>query len=191
MTAVNLEAEHEIERAISYLINNFEETGHNPKPVIFHSLRVGIRLWDLGYGSLITIAGILHDVLEDTEVTEEALAAEFSDEVHRLVAANSHDRSIEGREGWYKEVFQRCYEEGKEALIVKAADFYDNLDYYGMGWRKQFTVHELRKAKYFIELSAGRIGNERVHADLKAKYDTLLDTKFSDLRLALDEASDH
>lgn len=170
--------DHCVERAIDFLVLNFLESGRNPKPVVFHSLRVGVRLWDLGYGEEVTIAGILHDVLEDTEVTGDELVEEFGPEILRLVEANSHDRTIEDEEDWYVDVFDRCYSAGREALMIKAADFYDNLDYYGLVDEKDLMVHLLKKARYFIELSAGKIGGERVYLDLREKMDRYLSTKF-------------
>lgn len=177
---MDLKDDHAIEEAINYLVLNFLESGDNPKPVVFHSLRVGMRLWSLGYGRDVTIAGVLHDVLEDTGVTGDELIEEFGPEVYRLVMANSHDRSIEDEGDWYVDVFDRCFKEGREALVIKAVDFYDNLDYYGVGDDNELTVHLLRKARYFIELSAKLIAERQVHRDLKEKYDRLLETKFSE-----------
>jgi len=173
------EADHRVEKAIEYLVLNILESGRNPKPVIFHSLRVGVRLWDHGYGEEVTVAGVLHDVLEDTDVTGEELAEEFGLEVQRLVEANSHDKAIEDEENWYIEVFDRCYQAGTEALIIKAADFFDNLDYYEYVDERSLMVHLLKKAKYFIELSAGKIGNEKLHQELREKMDRNMLTKFA------------
>jgi len=172
--------DHAVEEAINYLVLNFLESGDNPKPVVFHSLRVGMRLWSLGHGREVTIAGILHDVLEDTGVTGEELIEEYGPEVHRLVEANSHDRSLEDQEDWYVDVFDRCLEAGREVLAIKAADFYDNLDYYGFGDDRALTLHLLKKARYFIGLSANLISEEQVHVELMEKFDRLLGTKFSD-----------
>lgn len=177
---MDLRDDHAVEEAINYLVLNFLESGDNPKPVVFHSLRVGMRLWSLGHGREVTIAGVLHDVLEDTDVTGEELIEEFGPEVHRLVMANSHDRSIEDQEDWYVDVFDRCFEEGREALTIKAADLYDNLDYYGVVEDRELTLHLLKKARYFIELSAKLIAEKQAHRDLKEKYDRLLNTKFSE-----------
>jgi (p)ppGpp synthase/HD superfamily hydrolase len=171
-------ANHKVEKAIEFLVLNILESGRNPKPVIFHSLRVGVRLWDHGYGEAVTVAGVLHDILEDTYVTCEELAEEFGLEVSRLVEVNSHDSVIEHEENWYVEVFDRCYQAGREALIIKAADFFDNLDYYEYVDKKSFIVHLIKKAKYFIELSARKIGREKVHIELREKMDRYMLTKF-------------
>ena len=55
------------------------------EPYIIHPLCVGIILAELELDKESIIAGLLHDVVEDTEMTSEEIAAEFSDEVALLV----------------------------------------------------------------------------------------------------------
>lgn len=62
------ENENKIEKAIKFLVHQIDKNGKNSKPVIFHSLKVGIHLYNLGYDKDIVIAGVLHDVLEDADV---------------------------------------------------------------------------------------------------------------------------
>lgn len=62
-----------IERAMEFLVHSFESSGDNPKPVILHSTRVGMDLYDRGYEQHVVIAGFLHDLLEDTDATAEEI----------------------------------------------------------------------------------------------------------------------
>ena len=55
------------------------------EPYIIHPLCVAIILADLELDKETIVAGILHDVVEDTVMTQEELAKEFSDEVALLV----------------------------------------------------------------------------------------------------------
>ena len=55
------------------------------EPYIIHPLCVAIILADLELDKETIVAGILHDVVEDTVLTKEELAAEFSEEVAELV----------------------------------------------------------------------------------------------------------
>ncbi len=55
------------------------------EPYIIHPLCVGIILADLELDKETIVAGILHDVVEDTVMTTEEIAAEFSEEVALLV----------------------------------------------------------------------------------------------------------
>jgi len=55
------------------------------EPYIIHPLRVGIILAELELDKETIVAGLLHDVVEDTVMKEEEIAREFGDEVALLV----------------------------------------------------------------------------------------------------------
>lgn len=55
------------------------------EPYIAHPVAVASILRDLGGGPALLAAGLLHDVIEDTAVTAEELAANFGAEVRQLV----------------------------------------------------------------------------------------------------------
>ena len=55
------------------------------EPYIMHPICVAITLAELEMDKETIIAGLLHDVIEDTAVTKEELAKEFSPEVAELV----------------------------------------------------------------------------------------------------------
>ena len=65
--------DEEIERAIQYLVHSFESSGNNPKPVILHSTRVGMNLYNRDYQKRTVISGFLHDLLENTDVTSDEI----------------------------------------------------------------------------------------------------------------------
>ena len=56
----------------------------NGEPYIIHPLCVGIILAELELDKETIAAGILHDVVEDTPVTIEDIAAQFGDEIALL-----------------------------------------------------------------------------------------------------------
>ena len=62
--------------------NQFRKSG---EPYIIHQLNVAIILADLKLDKETIVAGILHDVVEDTVMTEEDLRREFGDDVALLV----------------------------------------------------------------------------------------------------------
>ncbi|MDE6168679.1 MAG: RelA/SpoT family protein, partial [Acetatifactor sp.] len=62
--------------------NQFRKSG---EPYIVHPLNVAIILADLELDKETIVAGILHDVVEDTVMTEEDLKREFGDDVALLV----------------------------------------------------------------------------------------------------------
>ena len=62
-------------------------------PYIIHPFEVAQILTDAGAEAALIIAGLLHDVLEDTPVAAEAIGREFGQEVCRLVQSASEDKS--------------------------------------------------------------------------------------------------
>jgi|SRR3972149_5626552 len=160
----------QIEEAIKFLVFAIQESGHNPKPVILHSIRVGLHLYNLGYDRNIIIAAILHDVIEDTATKIDEVKAGFGDKVAKLVEANSFDENIEDKTERYKENFERCHKAGKGALIVKAADFFDNVDYYGFASTDELAKWLLEKLKYFIDNSKDELKDEALYKELVKKY---------------------
>jgi len=63
----------EIKSAVKFLITSFGKPKKGEKPVVIHSLRVAFYLDSLGYSKEVIIAALLHDILEDSEVTLEEL----------------------------------------------------------------------------------------------------------------------
>ncbi len=76
----------QIEKAYHFAREAHEgQTLASGQPYIAHSLAVAIILADLSVPPAMIIAGLLHDVIEDTDVTLDDLAKEFSEEVASLV----------------------------------------------------------------------------------------------------------
>lgn len=91
-------------------------------PYILHPLRVGAALWR--FGDEFVIAGILHDVVEDTRLTVESLARlGASDRVVSAVA--SVTKGAEQPLGGYEQSIRKAMED-PIGLWVKAADVADN-----------------------------------------------------------------
>ena len=97
-----------IEEAIKFLVHSIETSGHNPKPVILHSIRVANLLAFLGYDTDIVIAGLLHDLQEDANINTEDIAEQFGETVARLVQCNSFDPSITDKIEQYKAMYHNC-----------------------------------------------------------------------------------
>lgn len=162
--------EHEIERAVEFLVFSFYESGHNPKPVVLHSIKVGLTLERLGCKRDIIIAGILHDLLEDTDVKFKDIEKRFGNKVANLVKYNSFDGKIKDRVESYKENFERCLKAGKEALIIKAADLYENSFYCCFDEKGQKNEWWIQKMKYFIDISKELLKEEKIYKDLIDRY---------------------
>jgi (p)ppGpp synthase/HD superfamily hydrolase len=165
-----LKYDKQIEEAIKFLIFSVQESNKNSKPVILHSIRIGIHLYNLGFNKNIVITAILHDVIEDTNVKIEEVESKFGKKIAKLVKANSFNESIKDKTERYKDNFERCYKAGKDALIVKTADFFDNIDYYHLASTKELTKWLLKKLKYFLDTSKGILKDESIYKELIKKY---------------------
>jgi len=121
----------EFEKAVRMLVEYLPETEvGSRKPVLFHDVRVGVYLYENNYSRDIVLAGILHDTIECSKITEKMLRDEFGDEVAKIVLANSKDRLIENTDERIEEMARRCASVGKDAMIVKAADTIDSFKHY-------------------------------------------------------------
>lgn len=173
MSRKNPQDDKKIEKAIKFLVFAIEKSGNNPKPVVLHSIKVGLYLYSQGYHRDVVIAGILHDLLEDSETTIEEIRQEFGSKVVNLVQATSFDKTIKDKKKRYHQSFRRSFKAGKDALLIKAADFLDNSHYYHLGKDKMLYQWLLEKLGHFIKNSESYLKNERVWKDLKKQYDRL------------------
>ncbi len=164
---LSLKENKKIEKAIFFLVKKSNQSIKNSKPVILHSLKVGINLCNNGYNKNIVIAGILHDILEDTETKIEEIKKEFGLEVAELVESNTFNEKIKDETERYKELFNRCLSVGKDALIIKAADILDNSNYYSLSKDKEKLIE---KMNYFMSISKKLIGNEDIFQELQKQY---------------------
>lgn len=166
----DLQEDEEIERAIQYLVHSFESSGDNPKPVILHSVRVGTDLYEREYEKRIVVSGFLHDLLEDTDVTSDEIRSKFGDDVADIVAATSFDESIDDYLERHYDIYERCFQRGRSAVAVKAADILDNSDYYGLGDSEELQRNQIEKMEHFIDESEPYIGDEEIFQELTDKF---------------------
>jgi (p)ppGpp synthase/HD superfamily hydrolase len=85
---------------------------------------------ELGYKYEVVVAGILHDLVEDTKCNLNDIEKKFGREVAGLVKANTHeDLNEEYKSRWQKSV-EGLIEAGLEAMMIKVVDSWNNLSYY-------------------------------------------------------------
>ena len=99
------------------------------EPAYQHSIRVGQTVERFGYPETVTIAAILHDVIEDSHVTFEDLVTQgYSKEVIELVKLCTHDDMIEGGDArWIDMMAGLVHANNQEAWAIKLADAWDNM----------------------------------------------------------------
>ena len=142
-TFISPENSFKVEKAISYLIEKYNESGKNPKPVVLHSLRVGSICLNMARHRHY-IAGVLHDLVEDSDVTVEEIKEKFSPKVAEWIDALSFRPEIEDPTEQYQEMFRRTILAGKIPMIIKAVDILVNSFYIHL-------IPDLEKQKFLLQ----------------------------------------
>jgi len=144
----------EFETAIVFLIQKIKEHCYNEKPLILHSIRVGLKLMEQKEAKEVVIAGFLHDLIEDTDCKIEEIKEEFGEKVAMIVAACTFDRNIKDYKERWQKLITNLKQAGRDALVIKLADQMENLPYYmlisdkekkqGVMWKHKFFIDECR-----------------------------------------------
>ncbi len=104
--------------ATQYHAGQFDKAG---LPYVLHPIRVAESLGsERG-----KIVAVLHDILEDTDCTEETLRGVFSDEIVNAVVAVTKMEKVNGPTESYREYLDRV-KSSHLSLTVKLADMEDN-----------------------------------------------------------------
>ena len=91
-------------------------------PIPEHPLAVARLLADEGWPPDVTIAGLLHDVLEDTDAAAEELRERFGPDVARLVEAVTEDAGIQRYRDRKADLRRRTVEAGEATAAIALAD---------------------------------------------------------------------
>jgi (p)ppGpp synthase/HD superfamily hydrolase len=91
-------------------------------PFVTHPVEVACLLHEAGYPDDVVAAGVLHDVLEDTEVERSELEERFGASVADLVAAVSDDPSIDDAAQRKAALRAQVADASEHAQAVFAAD---------------------------------------------------------------------
>ncbi len=99
-------------------------------PYIAHPAHVAILLIKHGFAEAAVVAAVLHDVVEDTEVTHAQVRQQFGDKVAELVEDVSERKYVGGvKLPWVerkKDLIARLEQAGPLAAAVKSADALHN-----------------------------------------------------------------
>jgi (p)ppGpp synthase/HD superfamily hydrolase len=87
-----------------------------------HPIAVGELLTDDGQPPTVVVAGLLHDVLEDTDLTPAELHTRFGPAIARLVEALSQDTAIVKYDERKAPLRRQILDADPEAAIVSLAD---------------------------------------------------------------------
>jgi (p)ppGpp synthase/HD superfamily hydrolase len=89
---------------------------------VMHPIEVAALVDSSEYPDHVVAAAVLHDVLENTDETVEALESRFGPEVARLVEAVSDDPTLPDEDERKRELLERVRRAGGYAAVVYAAD---------------------------------------------------------------------
>lgn len=174
-----------IEYAIFYATKAHQGQKRKQKNVdmIFHPFTVGMILQRNGCDEDVVVAGILHDVVEDTEKTFEDIEKEFGKEVRDYVYdASEPDKSLPWKErkihtiNWIKNVPL-----GSKLIVAcdkisNLEDIYSNIQEYG----KDIVVERnpVEQKWYYTEVYNSCIQNEDENHPIFKRYKEILNKVF-------------
>ena len=116
-------------RAFAVKKHGNQKRKYTDRPYVEHCFAVSNMLIVLGYASEVVTAGMLHDVLEDTDTTYEELCEEFGKEVADLVKSVTKISTLkDGNRAERKELDIIHYTQAPpEGQAIKLADIIDNV----------------------------------------------------------------
>lgn len=145
-------------------------------PYFSHPAGIGLILAQTGCREEVVMAGILHDVIEDTEFTYEDIVESFGKEVAdlvRWVSIPEETKGIAGKESYLKNLANAP----AEARLISAADMLYNradmlIDFFKD--QKSFNANQF-KSYVISELNEQRI--EIIEAGLGPEHELVKDLK--------------
>ena len=135
-----------------------------PRPYINHCTEVARILNKFGYSEEIIVAGLLHDVVEDTEVTLEDLRREYGEEVSNLVKYVTEIRTPGLSWTKRKVMYIKNLTDAPEGSVaVSAADKLHNVTEMLQDWLKVGDA-------VFLRFSVGKEKQKWFHRSLSEVY---------------------
>ncbi len=110
------------DRALSFIEDAYRSRLRRGGHTVEHPIAVSRLLREDGQPQQLVLAGLLHDVLEDTDVAPDEIRARFGPEVARLVEALTQDDSIEKHRQRKEALRQQVLDAGPQAATVALAD---------------------------------------------------------------------
>lgn len=141
------------------------------EPYIIHPLAVAHTLADLGLDHEVICAGLLHDVLEDTDITPEYMRSEFGDTITYLVESVTKisvlkTQSVESKQAINIRKMIMATIRDSRVILIKLADKLHNMRTLGYhSANKGMTI--AREVLEIYTPLAGRLGIYKIKSELE------------------------
>ena len=157
--------------------DEYRLTGH---PVITHPLAVAYRLAQMKLHLHVIAAGLLHDVVEDTDITLDDLRQQFGDDIATLVDSVTKLKKMkyQGVERYVENMRKMFLAVASDVRVIfmKFADRLHNLQtLYAMPKKKQKRIAE-ESLEIYAPI-AGRLGMNEIKGELEDASFAYLDPK--------------
>jgi (p)ppGpp synthase/HD superfamily hydrolase len=147
---------------------------------VLHPVEVAWLLHSSGYPDRVVAAGVLHDVIEDTDADLAGLRERFGDEVAVIVAVLTEDPAIADWAARKRDLRNRLLDAPEEAAAVFAADKVSKVrEMRARVSRREVSLPELRdrldhyrKSLEVLERVLG--ANQRLVGDLRFELEALV-----------------
>ena len=159
------ELEHKMEKYLEFLIIEFLPKCKNEKPAVLHSLRVSLKLYELGYEENIVLGALLHDVVEDSSISLNDIKNKFGMDMSILVESLTEDKSIGDKNQRNEALINQSVNYGRDSLIIKCADILDNSMYHYLVKDEKVSDRLFKKYDYFLN-KAVLIKKEPIYKEL-------------------------
>lgn len=151
-------------------------------PYIVHPFEVSVILAEAGAGQEVICAGILHDTVEDTDITLNDIRREFGERVSTLVEGRTEDKYLSWEERKQHTICQLKASTDLDERLLLCADKLSNIrsmaaDYHEIGddlWTR-FRRGREKQAWYYGEIlnGLGTIKEYSMYQELKRIYQNI------------------
>lgn len=105
---------------------------------------------DENKSNLAISCALLHDIIEDTDVTYDDLYTDFSPEIANGVEALTKDKSLDSKQEQMRDSIEKLMNQPYEVQMVKLADRVTNLSTPPKHWNNEKKKKYLKEAKFIL-----------------------------------------
>lgn len=140
---------------------------HEGVPYIVHPLRVALRLAGRGWqADDLLAAALLHDVIEDSALTQDDLAGDFGAEVATWVALLTKPPRNGRPPDWEARYYAAIAAAPRPVRLIKCADRLDNLLFVGVRGPEKAATYRAESRAYIVPIAA--MTDDEWHRELVA-----------------------